>query len=90
MSLLRWLRDALLGEDPPPAPDEIVVLTETAGEGVAGLYRGILEQNGIHCIVQNVSGGPYMTIGQSWEVRVQFKDIARATEILGLDVEPSG
>ena len=50
MNPLRWLWRVLLEDDEPrePRPDEIVVLREVDGEGTAELWRGILEQRGIH------------------------------------------
>ena len=90
MGLFSWLRDTFLGDDPPrePDPDEIVLLTEADDEPTAGLYRDLLKQGGIRCILQNVSATQYLRFGQSWEVRVQYKDVPRATEILNLDAEP--
>jgi hypothetical protein len=90
MKVPRWLRDAFLDDGPPPepAPGEIVVLTGADDEATAGLYRNLLEQHGIPCVLQNTSASAYLRFGQSWEVRVRYKDVARATEILDLGEEP--
>ena len=86
MNPFRWLWRALLEDDEPrePRPDEIVVLREVDGEGTAELWRGILEQRGIHSMAKNRSAIAYTRHGSPWLVYVQYKDLPEARELLGL------
>ena len=92
MNPLRWLWRALMEDDEPrePEPDEVVLLAEVDGEGAAELWRGILLQQGIRSMAKNVSAIAYTRHGSPWEVHVQYEDLPRARELLGLDGEELG
>lgn len=87
MNPLRWLRRVLLEDDEsPPHPDQVVLLGVPDGEAVAGLWQGILEDKGIHCLVKNTNGIAYLRSNAiaMFEVHVLYRDLARARELLGL------
>jgi hypothetical protein len=83
---LRWLRRQMFEDDEPrePRPEEIVLLAEVDGEGSAELWRGILEQRGIHSMAKNLSAIAYTRHGSPWAVYVQYADLPKARELLGL------
>ena len=85
MNPLGWLRRVLLEDGPgrEPRPDEIVVLAEVDGEGTAELWRGILEQRGIHSMAKNLGAIAYTRHGSPWAVYVMYRDLTRARELLG-------
>jgi hypothetical protein len=88
---LRWLKRVLLADGEPrePRDHEIVLLSEVDGEGTAELWRGMLEQRGIHSIAKNLRAIAYTRHGSPWAVYVQYGDLSKARELLGLaaDVE---
>jgi hypothetical protein len=83
----RWLWRVLFVDEEPraPTPEEIVELGHVDGEGAAELWRDILEQRGIHSMAKNTSAIAYTRHGSPWMVYVQYKDVAEARELLGLD-----
>jgi hypothetical protein len=83
---LRWLWNELFGpvDDGPPAPDELVTVGTANGLGLAGLWQSTLEGQGIHCVVKTL-GLPSMYGMATCYVQVQYKDLKRAQELLGLD-----
>ena len=90
MNPLRWLLRVLLeDDDSPPDPDQVVLLGEPDGEAVAGLWQGILADKGIHCMVTNVNGIAHLRSNaiSMFEVRVLYRDLERARELLGLTTD---
>ncbi|MDP9238938.1 MAG: hypothetical protein M3P30_16345 [Chloroflexota bacterium] len=86
MNPLRWLWKQFLGpvDDNPPAPDELVTVGTANGEGLAGLWRETLEEQGIRSVVKSIGLLPLYGM-PTFEVQVQYMDLERAQELLGLD-----
>jgi hypothetical protein len=74
----------LFGGAKEPGPDDLVLLAEAEGEAVAEMWRGMLEQRGVHCLVKNVSSLAHLRIGAPYEVYVLGRDVEYAREVLGL------
>jgi hypothetical protein len=86
LGLFGWLIRTFLGPpDAEPAPEDLVLLGAPGGEAVAGLWRNLLEQRGIHALVKNVSSLAHLRMGDQFEVYVLYRDLAEARSILGLD-----
>lgn len=66
-----------------PAPDELVKLGTADGPSLAGLWQSTLEGQGIHCVVG--ARGIILYSMPTFDIRVQYKDLRRAQELLGLD-----
>ena len=91
MNPLRWLKRVLLEDDDlPPDPDQLVLLAEPEGEIVAGLWRGILEDKGVRCLVKNVNGIAHLQSNAvpMFEIHVLYKDVERARQLIGLREDP--
>ncbi len=87
MNPLKWLWRQLLGDDNrPPAPDQLVVLAQPAGEALAGFMHETLEAEHIESMVRNVSSIAAYGAPQ-FELLVQYKDVERARRLLNLDDE---
>lgn len=74
-----------------PSPDELVLLTRPEGEPEALMLHELLEGEGIHSMVKNrdaatARGGSW---GPPWayELWVLRRDLRKAREIIGLDVD---
>ncbi len=87
MAALRWwYRWMFVDSDEPPAPDDVVLLVEAETDTEAEVMRGKLEGFGIPVLVKNVASFTHVPAP---ELHVQYRDVARARELLGLD-EPAG
>lgn len=85
MNPLRWLRDQLLPQRGDPQPDDLVLLGRPSGEPEAELWRNILMQWGVHCLIKNVSALAYMHSGADiLQVWVLQRDEEYARELLSL------
>jgi hypothetical protein len=89
MSVMDWLRSRLSPQSDDEDPDALVLLAEADGEAVAGLWAGILEQRGVHCMVKNASSLAHLRMGWIYRLYVARRDEDYARELLGLDAEPS-
>ncbi|MDE3097091.1 MAG: hypothetical protein KGK07_13975 [Chloroflexota bacterium] len=86
MSLRAWLLGILLQSAAPPEPDDLVVAAYPEGEAVGALWAGMLHDRGIHCMLRDVSPlyRGYMNWAAALELRVRYRDLVRAREILGV------
>lgn len=87
MSPLRRLARALLSSDGGELrPEEPVPLVVVDNEPTAELWRGILEDNGIPCMLRNRAALAYLRglpFGR-WELLVRHGDLERAKGVLGV------
>jgi len=83
MNPLRRLLDAFF---PPRAetPDDLVLLGRPQSEAEAELWRNILSQWGVLCLIKNVSALAYTRVGDMFEVWVRRDDAEYGRELLGL------
>jgi hypothetical protein len=85
MNPLRWLRDQLLPSRGDPGPGDLVLLGRPESEAEAELWRNILLQWGVHCLIKNVSALAYMHSGADlWQVWVMGQDEEYARELLSV------
>jgi len=84
---LKWLwRQVFEDDNRPPAPDQLVVLGEPAGEALAGFWKETLESEHIESMVRNVSSIAVYGAPQ-FEVLVRYRDLERARSLLNLNNE---
>jgi hypothetical protein len=82
MNALRALSERLFGVPKrPPSDDDLVLLGEPSSEAEAELWRNILEQWGIRCLVRNVSVTAYIRMGDSFQVWVLKRDLEEAKSL---------
>ena len=87
MNPLRWLKQVLgTGNDAPPDPDDLVTLSSSVAEAVAGMWQSTLEDQGVPCRLKSSGALPAYGV-PTFDVQVQYKYLTRAREILGLDDE---
>lgn len=86
MSLRTRLLGILLQSAAPPEPDDLVAVAYPEGEAVGALWAGMLRDRGIHCMLRDVSPlyRGYMNWAAALELRVRYRDLVRAREILGV------
>ena len=86
MSLRPRLLGILRPRAAPPGPDELVAMAYPEGGAVGALWAGILRDRGIHCMLRDVSPlyRGYLNWAPALEVRVRYRDLVRARELLGL------
>jgi hypothetical protein len=84
MNPIRRVLDAMFGPAASPGPDDLVLLGEPSGEAEAELWRNILAQWGVHCLVKNVSATAYLRLGDQFLVYVLQQDLEYARELVGL------
>ena len=88
MNPLRWLRDQFLPARGDPGPEDLVLLGSPESEAEAELWRNILLQWGVHCLIKNVSALAYMHSGADlYQVWVLQRDQAYARELLGVGTD---
>ena len=90
MNPLRWLARQLFEDDDAlPGPEEMVRLARPDGQLVAGLWREMLQRQGIESLLKNAQPVS-VYIGEyfgRYEVHVLQRDLERARDILGLPAE---
>ena len=90
MEGLRRLSERIFGVPRRAAnDDDLVLLGEPHSEAEAALWRNILEQWGIRCLVRNVSVTAYLRMGDSFQVWVLQRDLEEARSLI-LGEAPSG
>ncbi len=84
MKLPHWL-SSLFADAPADSPrDGLVLVGRPQGEAEAELWRNILSQWGVTCLIKNVSALAYIRLGDMFEVWVREEDGEYACELLGL------
>jgi hypothetical protein len=90
MERLRRLSERLFGVPRRASnDDDLALLGEPDSEAEAELWRNILEQWGIRCLVRNVSVTAYLRMGDSFQVWVLQRDLEDARSLI-LGDAPSG
>ncbi|HEY7802098.1 MAG TPA: hypothetical protein VIE40_05440 [Dehalococcoidia bacterium] len=87
MSFVSRLLDIIAAPVAEPKPDDTVVVALPANEGEGALWKGMLEHNGIECMLRDVSPlyRGYLNWAPEMELDVCYRDLERAREILGVD-----
>lgn len=70
-----------------PKPDDTVVVALPANEGEGAIWKGMLDDKGIECMLRDISPlyRGYLNWAPEMELAVCYRDLARAREILGVD-----
>jgi hypothetical protein len=89
VSLFSRLRDIVLSPPRDQGPDDVVPVALPEGEEVAGLWKGMLESQGIPAMIRDVSPlyRGYMNWAAEYELCVRRRDLDRARAVLGVTEE---
>jgi len=77
-----YLVEVLPPDGPPQAPTQSVEVFETENHFELTLARGMLEENGIECILGERENDPFRLSPPAWRIRVPEADAVRARELL--------
>ena len=83
MHLLRSLSERLFGVPRRQAGEgDLALLGDPASEAEAELWRNILEQWGVRCLIKNTSATAYLRLGDAYQVWVLHEDLEEASSLI--------